>query len=120
MTDSVLRDPVLRDPVLRDLGSGGRTEGEHIVNDMRQRAISSGSDATLLTLAWIHLQAREARLSREKKKRRKKVSDLDLAINLRPLINELDRLLLHPLLQCLILSDTLTGSIVTDILGDLH
>ena len=63
---------VLRDPVLRDLVSGERAEGTHIVNDMRQRAISSGSDATLLTLAWIHLQAREARLSRERKEATKK------------------------------------------------
>ena len=47
--------------------------------------------------------ARETRLAREKKKWRKKASDLDFAINLRPLINELDRLLLHPLLQCIIL-----------------
>ena len=67
-----MTDSVLRDPVLRDLVSGGRTEGEHIVNDMCQRAISSGSDATLLTLAWIHLQAREARLSREGKEATKK------------------------------------------------
>ena len=114
------KNSIMTSSMLRDLESGGRTEGGHIVNDMRQRVLASGSDATLLTLAWTHLQAREARLSREKKKRRKKVSDLDLAINLRPLINELDRLLLHPLLQCLILSYTLTGSIVTDILGDLH
>ena len=83
-------------------------------------SLASGSDATLLTLAWTHLQAREAGLTRERKEATKKVSDLDLAINLRPLTDEFNRLLFHPLLQCLILSDTLTGSIVTDILGDLH
>ena len=41
-----MTDSVLRDPVLRDLVSGERAEGTHIVNDMRQRAIRSGSDAT--------------------------------------------------------------------------
>ncbi len=53
--------------MLRDLESGGKTEGEHIVNDMRRRAIAAGSDATLLAVAWVHLQAREARLARERK-----------------------------------------------------
>ena len=67
-----MTDSVLRDPVLRDLESGERAEGEHIVNDMRQRAIRSGSDATLLTLAWIHLPARVAGLAREKRNGKKK------------------------------------------------
>ena len=41
-----MTDSVLRDPVLRDLESGERAEGTHIGNDMRQRAISFGNDAT--------------------------------------------------------------------------
>jgi hypothetical protein len=56
----------MTDSVLRDLESGGRTERTHIGNDMRQRIIKSGNDATLLTLAWTHLQAREAGLTRER------------------------------------------------------
>ena len=51
--------------MLRDLESGGRTEGAHIVADMLSRARAAGSDATLLGIAWTHLQAREARLARE-------------------------------------------------------
>ena len=98
----------------------GQTERTHIGNDMRQRIIKSENDATLLTLAWTHLQDREACLARERTEVAKKISELDLAINLRPLIDEFNRLFLHPLLQRLILSDTLTGGIVTDILGDLH
>jgi 2-dehydropantoate 2-reductase len=66
------KSSLMTSSMLRDLESGGRTEGEHIVNDMRQRATSSGSDATLLTLAWTHLQAREARLARERKESTKK------------------------------------------------
>ena len=54
--------------VLRDLESGGRLEGAHIGNDMRRRIIKYGNDATFLTLAWTHLQARETDLTREKKK----------------------------------------------------
>ena len=53
--------------MLRDLESGGRTEGEHIVADMLKRARAGGSDATVLSFAWAHLQAREARLLREAK-----------------------------------------------------
>ena len=51
--------------MLRDLESGGRTEGDHIVHDMLKRARAAGSDATVLAIAWAHLQAREARLLRE-------------------------------------------------------
>ena len=115
-----MTDSVLRDPVLRDLVSGERAEGTHIVNDMRQRAIRSGSDATRPRyLRHIYKPEKQVEPVKEKNQR-KEVSDLDLAINLRPLTDEFNRFFLHPLLQCLILSDTLTGSIVTDILGDLH
>lgn len=51
--------------MLRDLESGGKTEGAHIVGDMRKRALAAGSDATMLSVAWAHLQARNARLARE-------------------------------------------------------
>ncbi len=58
---------VLTASMLRDLESGGKTESNHIINDMRLRAIAAGSDATLLSIAWAHFQAREARLARERK-----------------------------------------------------
>ena len=51
--------------MLRDLEAGGRTESAHIVGDMFARARAAGNDATLLGLAWTHLQARDARLARE-------------------------------------------------------
>lgn len=51
--------------MLRDLEAGGRTEGAHIVGDMLARARVAGSPATLLSVAWAHLQARDARLARE-------------------------------------------------------
>ena len=51
--------------MLRDLESGSRTEGQHIVADMLERARAAGSDGTVLSMAWAHLQAREARLRRE-------------------------------------------------------
>ena len=61
------KSSVLTASMLRDLESGGKTESRHIVNDMRLRAIAAGSDATLLSVAWAHLQAREARLARKSK-----------------------------------------------------
>ena len=51
--------------MLRDLESGARTEGAHIVADMLRRARVAGHDATVLSLAWASLQARDARLARE-------------------------------------------------------
>jgi 2-dehydropantoate 2-reductase len=53
--------------MLRDLEGGGPTEGAHIVGDMLARARAAGHDATMLGIAWTHLQAREARLAREAK-----------------------------------------------------
>lgn len=47
--------------MLRDLEAGQRIEGEHIVGDMRQRAQAAGQAAPLLSLAWCHLQAYQAR-----------------------------------------------------------
>lgn len=51
--------------MLRDLESGGPTEGAHIVGDMRTRALAAGGAAPLLSVAWAHLQARDARRARE-------------------------------------------------------
>lgn len=47
--------------MLRDLESGGRTEGEHIIGDMLNRARASRVDAPLLRIARCHLQAYEVR-----------------------------------------------------------
>ncbi len=60
------RDSTFTASMLRDLESGGRTEGAHIVGDMLARARAAGSSARLLAIAWAHLQAREARLARER------------------------------------------------------
>ncbi len=51
--------------MLRDLESGRRIESGHIVAEMLLRARLAGSDATVLQLAWAHLQARDLRLARE-------------------------------------------------------
>ena len=51
--------------MLRDLESGSRTEAAHIIGDMLARARASGSEALMLRTAWVHLQARDARLKRE-------------------------------------------------------
>jgi 2-dehydropantoate 2-reductase len=47
--------------MLRDLESGGRTEADHIVGWMLDRARRHGVDDTLLSLAFTHLKAFEAR-----------------------------------------------------------
>ncbi|MBL8385357.1 MAG: ketopantoate reductase family protein [Burkholderiales bacterium] len=52
--------------MLRDLEGGGPTEGAHIVGDMLARARAAGSDAAMLASAWTHLQARDARVARER------------------------------------------------------
>ena len=54
--------------MLRDLESGNRIESEHIVGDMLARARAAGNDATLLQAAWVHLNARDARLARDTKR----------------------------------------------------
>ena len=50
--------------MLRDIESGGRIEAGHIVGDMLQRARAAGADVRLLTAAYCHLQAYEARRRR--------------------------------------------------------
>lgn len=47
--------------MLRDLESGGRVEADHIVGWMLDRAHRHGVDDTLLSLAFTHLKAFEAR-----------------------------------------------------------
>ncbi|MBU6247350.1 MAG: 2-dehydropantoate 2-reductase [Xanthomonadaceae bacterium] len=47
--------------MLRDLEGGQRTEGAHIVGDMLRRSRAAGQAAPRLELAWVHLQAHEAR-----------------------------------------------------------
>lgn len=47
--------------MLRDLESGGPTEADHIVGWMLERARRHGLDDTLLSLAYTHLKAYEAR-----------------------------------------------------------
>ena len=50
--------------MLRDLEAGGRTEADHIVGWMLERARRHGVDDTLLSLAYTHLKAYEARRNR--------------------------------------------------------
>jgi 2-dehydropantoate 2-reductase len=47
--------------MLRDLEAGGRTEADHIVGWMLERARRHGVDDTILSLAFTHLKAYEAR-----------------------------------------------------------
>lgn len=60
-----LRGSTFTASMLRDLESGGRTEAAHIIGDMLARARAAGGDTTMLSTAWAHLQARDARLERE-------------------------------------------------------
>jgi 2-dehydropantoate 2-reductase len=47
--------------MLRDLEAGGPTEADHIVGWMLERARKHGVDDTMLSLAYTHLKAYEAR-----------------------------------------------------------
>jgi 2-dehydropantoate 2-reductase len=47
--------------MLRDLESGGQVEGDHIVGWMLERAHKHGVDDTILSIAYTHLKAYEAR-----------------------------------------------------------
>jgi len=47
--------------MLRDLEAGGQIEGDHIVGFMLERARRHGIEATVLSLAYTHLKAYEAR-----------------------------------------------------------
>jgi 2-dehydropantoate 2-reductase len=50
--------------MLRDLESGGPIEADHIVGFMLGKARKHGIDATMLTVAYAHLKAYEARRAR--------------------------------------------------------
>ncbi len=47
--------------MLRDMEAGRRVEADHIVGDMLRQARAASADARLLTAAYCHLQAYEAR-----------------------------------------------------------
>jgi 2-dehydropantoate 2-reductase len=47
--------------MLRDLEGGGPVEGDHIVGWMLERARKHGVDDTVLSFAYTHLKAYEAR-----------------------------------------------------------
>ena len=47
--------------MMRDLEAGGKVEGDHIVGWMLERARRHGADDTILSLAYTHLKAYEAR-----------------------------------------------------------
>lgn len=65
-TESMLfaRGSAFTASMLRDIEAGGRVEADHIVGDMLRRARAAGADARLLTAAYCHLQAYEARRQR--------------------------------------------------------
>jgi 2-dehydropantoate 2-reductase len=47
--------------MLRDLEGGGQVEGDHIVGWMLERALKHGVDDAVLSMAYTHLKAYEAR-----------------------------------------------------------
>lgn len=56
----------LTSSMLRDLEAGHRLETEHVVGDMMRRIHAMGGASPLLEAAFVHLQARDARLARER------------------------------------------------------
>lgn len=56
----------LTSSMLRDLEARRRIETEHIVGDMVRRVRAMGVASTLLETAYVHLQACDARLARER------------------------------------------------------
>ena len=60
---SLFADPasVFTASMLRDLESGGRVESDHVVGWMLDKARAHGLDDTMLSLAFTHLKAYEAR-----------------------------------------------------------
>lgn len=50
--------------MLRDVERGGPTEAAHVVGDMLVRARAAGLPASMLRVAWCHLQVHEARRPR--------------------------------------------------------
>jgi 2-dehydropantoate 2-reductase len=66
-TESMLfaRGSAFTASMLRDMEAGGQVEADHIVGDMLRRARAAGADARVLTAAYCHLQAYEARRRRD-------------------------------------------------------
>lgn len=62
---SLITDPASRltASMLRDLEKGGRTEADHILGDMLERAESHGLRLPVLEAAYVQLQAHERRLA---------------------------------------------------------
>jgi 2-dehydropantoate 2-reductase len=65
-TESMLfaRGSAFTASMLRDLEAAGRVEADHVVGDMLRHARAAGADARVLTAAYCHLQAYEARRAR--------------------------------------------------------
>ena len=65
-TESMLfaRGSAFTASMLRDMEAGGRVEADHIVGNMLRHARAAGAGARLLTAAYCHLQAYEARRHR--------------------------------------------------------
>jgi 2-dehydropantoate 2-reductase len=51
--------------MLRDVELGARTEGEQILGDLLRRQAPGEAGASLLRIAYAHLQAYEVRRARE-------------------------------------------------------
>jgi len=51
--------------MLRDLEAGGPIEVDHVIGDLLRRGQEKGVAAPLLTVAYLHLKAYEARRARE-------------------------------------------------------
>lgn len=50
--------------MLRDVERGGATEAEHVIGDMVRRARAASIPASLLAIAYVHMQAYELRRAR--------------------------------------------------------
>lgn len=50
----------LKSSMLRDLERGARSEGEHILGDLRRRAVEFGLDTPLLSAALAHVRVYES------------------------------------------------------------
>ncbi|MEW5889193.1 MAG: ketopantoate reductase C-terminal domain-containing protein [Pseudomonadota bacterium] len=64
-TEGFLTDPAstLTASMLRDLEKGGRTEADHVLGDMLERAAAHGLRLPLLEAAYAQLQAHERRIA---------------------------------------------------------
>jgi 2-dehydropantoate 2-reductase len=58
------RGSIFSASMLRDMEAGGHVEDDHILGHMLRRARAAGADSHVLTAAYCHLQAYEARRHR--------------------------------------------------------